>query len=81
VASRIPGYDETIRHGIDGILVPPGEPRALSRALTRVLTDKSRRQALGAAGLARAQEYAWPKVAQRTLDFYRELLTMAPSPR
>jgi len=79
VASRIPGYDETIRDGIDGILVPPAKPEALSSALISILTDEPRRKALAAAGLERAQEYAWPKIAQRTLDFYRELLSMKGS--
>jgi phosphatidylinositol alpha-mannosyltransferase len=74
VASRIPGYDETVRDGVDGILVPPGEPGALASALVGILTDEPRRKALAAAGLARAREYAWPKVAQQTLDYYRELL-------
>lgn len=75
VASRIPGYDETIRDGVDGILVPPAEPDALASALVSILTDESRREMLVAAGLERAQEYAWPQVAQQTLDFYRELLS------
>jgi phosphatidylinositol alpha-mannosyltransferase len=79
VASRIPGYDETIRDGIDGILVPPAEPEALSSALVSVLTDESRRRRLSAAGLGRAQDYAWPKVARRTLEFYRELLMARPA--
>jgi phosphatidylinositol alpha-mannosyltransferase len=74
VASRIPGYDETVRDGVDGILVPPGEPGALASALVGILTDEPRSKALAAAGLARAREYAWPKVAQQTLDYYRELL-------
>ncbi len=75
VASRIPGYDETVRDGVDGILVPPGEPEALASALVGILTDEPRRKTLTAAGLARAREYAWPKVAQETLDYYRELLS------
>jgi phosphatidyl-myo-inositol alpha-mannosyltransferase len=75
VASRIPGYDETIRDGIDGVLVPPSEPEALSSALVGLLLDEPRRRQLAAAGLERAREYAWPKVALRTLDFYRELLS------
>jgi len=54
--------------------VPPSDPAALASALTGVLTDEPRRAALAAAGLARAQEYAWPEVALRTLEFYRELL-------
>jgi phosphatidylinositol alpha-mannosyltransferase len=75
VASRIPGYDETVRDGIDGILVPPADPNALASALVAILTDESRRRALTAGGLERVQEYAWPKVALRTLDFYHELLS------
>jgi phosphatidylinositol alpha-mannosyltransferase len=74
VASRIPGYDETVRDGIDGILVPPNDADALASSLISVLTDGSRRRTLAAAGLERAQEYAWPRIAQRTLEFYRELL-------
>ena len=75
VASRIPGYDETIRDGVDGVLVPPAEPDALASALVSVLNDEPRRKALAAAGLQRVQEYAWPRIAQRTLEFHRELLS------
>jgi phosphatidyl-myo-inositol alpha-mannosyltransferase len=75
VASRIPGYDETVRDGIDGILVPPADPDALTSALVSLLNSESRCRALAAAGIERAQEYAWPRVAQRTLEFYRELLS------
>jgi phosphatidylinositol alpha-mannosyltransferase len=79
VASRIPGYDETVRDGVDGMLVPPRDAEALSSVLAGLLTDEPRRRALGAAGLARAQEYAWPKVAMQTLDYYRELLRARPA--
>jgi phosphatidylinositol alpha-mannosyltransferase len=79
VASRIPGYDETVRDGIDGILVPPAEPDALASALVSVLTDEPRRKTLAAAGLERAQEYAWLRIAGRTLEFYRELLQARPA--
>jgi phosphatidyl-myo-inositol alpha-mannosyltransferase len=79
VASRIPGYDETVRDGIDGILVPPADPDALASSLVSILTDEPRRRALAAAGLKRVQEYAWPKIAQRTLVFYRELLKARPA--
>ncbi|MCX6842835.1 MAG: glycosyltransferase family 4 protein [candidate division WOR-3 bacterium] len=75
VASRIPGYDETIQDGVNGILTPPADPQTLSASLIKVLLDRSLRERLSAAGLARAREYAWPKVAQQTLDFYRELLS------
>jgi len=79
VASRIPGYDETIQDGVNGILTPPSDPKALSKALVKILLDESLRDRLAAAGRERAQEYAWPKVAQQTLDFYRELLSRRPT--
>jgi phosphatidylinositol alpha-mannosyltransferase len=79
VASRIPGYDETVRDGVDGILVPPTDPDALASALISVLSDESRRKTLTAAGLQRVQEYAWPRIAGRTLEFYRELLAARPA--
>jgi phosphatidylinositol alpha-mannosyltransferase len=74
VAARIPGYDETVRDGIDGLLCPPGEPEPLARHIISVLTDLDQRSRLKAAGLSRAQEYAWPLIARRTLDFYLEIL-------
>ena len=74
VASRIPGYDETVRDGTDGLLAPPGDPDALAAAIARVLTDEPLRRRLRASGLARARDYAWPEIGRRTLDFYRELL-------
>ncbi|MBN2538286.1 glycosyltransferase family 4 protein [candidate division WOR-3 bacterium] len=74
VASRIPGYDETVRTGVEGILVPPGEPTPLADALVRVLTDTDLGGRLRRAGLERAREYAWPDICRRTLGFYSELL-------
>lgn len=75
VASRIPGYDETVRDGIDGLLCEPGNPEALSQSLLQVINNQELARRLSIAGQLRAQEYAWPLVARRTLDYYRELLT------
>lgn len=74
VASDIPGYDETLDNGRDGILVEPGRPEPLAAALVEVLARPKLRDRLRAAGVARAKEYAWPDVAHRTLDYYSELL-------
>lgn len=74
VASNIPGYDETVRDGVEGLLVPPGDPESIARALIQVLTDRNLSRRLASAGIERAREYAWPRIARRTLDFYVELL-------
>jgi len=37
VASDIPGYRDVVRHGVDGILVAPGDPQALCPAVELLL--------------------------------------------
>ncbi len=74
VASRIPGYDETVRDNIDGLLCPPGEHSAFARAIVELIRNKDLKAQLVASGFARAREYAWPVIGRRTLEYYRELL-------
>ena len=72
VASRVGGLPEAVEDGRTGLLVPPGDPAALARALARVLTDPGLRRALGEAGRRKlARECAPEAVAQRTLAVYR----------
>jgi glycosyltransferase involved in cell wall biosynthesis len=58
-----------------GRLVPPGDPAALSSALTALLASAAERRQLGeaAASLA-AGPYSWDRVAEQTLALYRDLL-------
>jgi phosphatidylinositol alpha-mannosyltransferase len=76
VASRIPGYDEVVRDGIDGILVPPNDPRALADAVERLLGDPALSGRLADAGRGRASEFSWDHVTDRLEELYREV---APS--
>ncbi|MCL4369713.1 MAG: glycosyltransferase family 4 protein [Chloroflexi bacterium] len=70
VASDIDGYRGLVTFGQEGILVPPKDDLALATALRRLLSDEPLRKALGDRGVAKAQDYAWPKVARRVLDYY-----------
>ena len=54
VASDIPGYREVLRAGVDGLLVPPGDPAALADAVARILTDGDLAHRLSSAATARA---------------------------
>lgn len=75
VASRIPGYDEVVTDGVDGLLFPAGDADALSRVLLEVLQNEALRRRLAEAGLQRSRQFAWPRVARMTLDYYQELLS------
>lgn len=44
-----------------GILTPPGDSTALAAALKTLITDRSRREGLGAAGPARAEQLCSPR--------------------
>lgn len=71
VASAIPGFDEVLRDGVEGILVPAGDLGALSRALARVLDDPVLAERLGKAGRERARAYSWEVVLPRLEAVYR----------
>ena len=57
-----------------GVLVPPGDVTALASALGGLRDDPADRRRLAAAGVARAQHYSWPSVADRHLALYEEML-------
>jgi len=73
VASRVPGYDEVVRDGVDGLLVPPREPRALAAALRRLLDDSESRVRLTQEGLRSARRYDWERVAGEIEGVYDEV--------
>jgi phosphatidylinositol alpha-mannosyltransferase len=79
VASRIPGYDEVLRDGVEGLLVKPKSDVELATALVRLLADEATRQRMGQAGQAKARNYRWEQVASRVLDFYGEVLALKPA--
>jgi glycosyltransferase involved in cell wall biosynthesis len=47
VASELSGIPELVEHGRTGLLVPPGDPAALARALERLHADRALRRRLG----------------------------------
>jgi glycosyltransferase involved in cell wall biosynthesis len=51
------GPAEIITNGVNGLLVPPSDDQALSRAMLRVLTDQALRERLSANGRARAEDF------------------------
>jgi phosphatidyl-myo-inositol alpha-mannosyltransferase len=74
LASDIPGYREVLRHGRDGLLVPPGDALALAEALRVLALDPSLRARMAGAARERAERFAWPHVADEVLDTYEQAL-------
>ncbi|HEY3355988.1 MAG TPA: glycosyltransferase family 4 protein [Polyangia bacterium] len=67
VAAASGGLAQAVRDGIDGLLVPPGDPAALAAALARLAADPGLRAALAAAAAAAGPAHDWEAVAPRLL--------------
>lgn len=75
VATAISGTDETVVHGVTGLLVPPADPAALAGAIQSLLADPEASRRLGLAGRARvAREFLVETMVARVEAVYQELL-------
>ena len=77
VATDIPGYREVVRDGLEGLLVPPGDPPALAAALVRILEEPDLASTLAAAGRERARAFSWEVIAPRLEAVYRGAVAAA----
>jgi glycosyltransferase involved in cell wall biosynthesis len=75
VASQVSGTEDAIEDGRNGLLVPPGEPEALSDALRRLSEDPDLRERLGTEARKTVEgRFNINRVAEETLGFYRHLI-------
>lgn len=80
VASAVGGIPEVVTDGVDGILVPPADPRRLAEALVRVLTDGVARREMEVRARCRAAErFDVEVVADQFVDIYERLAAGALS--
>jgi phosphatidylinositol alpha-mannosyltransferase len=80
VASDIPGYNDVVRDGVDGVLFGRADASALAQSLLDLAYDVPRREAMSAAAVEHARSYAWPLVAAQVLNVYEDAIAM-PAPR
>ncbi|MBI4617795.1 MAG: glycosyltransferase family 4 protein [Planctomycetes bacterium] len=66
IAGRAGGAPDAVAHGVTGLLVDPTDPRDLSLALLRLLSDPEEARAMGRAGRERVErEFVWEKLPVR----------------
>jgi len=80
IASAIDGFTSVLTDGVEGIAVPPRDVEKLAEAIFKLIKDEQLRQQMGARGKPKAEQYDWPILAKRVLDFYIETLNRIKQP-
>ncbi|MCP5426858.1 MAG: glycosyltransferase [Chromatiaceae bacterium] len=76
VAVDAGGVPEAVRDGVNGLLVPGGDSRALAAAVTRLLSDPDLARQMGAAGKHLVEdEFSIDAMVEGNLAVYRSLVT------
>jgi phosphatidylinositol alpha-mannosyltransferase len=74
VVSDIPGFRELVDNGPEAVLVRKNDVDAWSHTILELIERPQQRAAMGAAGVAKAQAYAWPLIAERVMAVYRRVM-------
>jgi glycosyltransferase involved in cell wall biosynthesis len=75
VATNVGGTTEVVTHAVDGWLIPPDDPWALSKAILMLLKHPARRAAMGAVAHRKvAAHFTRDRMIQQTLTFYERII-------
>jgi len=74
IATSVGGVPDIVHDGVNGILVPPGDPERLGLAMADLLADKSRRRRLSEGALATAANFGGNAYVRQIEDLYGSLL-------
>jgi glycosyltransferase involved in cell wall biosynthesis len=73
IAAAAGSLPEVVDAPNGGVLVPPGDARALADATERLLDDAAAREALSASARVSAERFRWEMVADRHYEFLTRL--------
>jgi glycosyltransferase involved in cell wall biosynthesis len=74
VVSAVGGIPEVVTDGVEGLLVPPGDPEPFAAAYVRLADDPAERRRLGAAAARRAEDFDIARTQTGLEALYRSLL-------
>ena len=74
VASHVGGIPFVVENGKTGLLAEPGNSKDLADKIIMLLKDKELREQMGRRGYERAKKFTWDKVAEQTINVYREVM-------
>jgi D-inositol-3-phosphate glycosyltransferase len=72
IASNVGGIPYVVKNGYNGILVPPNDAIALSRAILSFVKDLEKTREMGFNGRRVAEDHDWTITAAKTEQVYSE---------
>ena len=73
VATAVGGVPEAVDDGVEGLLVAPGRPDRLAKAIAELLGDRPRRKEMSDAARARSEDFDIARAVRRIEAIYREV--------
>lgn len=74
VTTDVPGCRDVVKHGENGLLVPPKDPKALAKAVLELIRSPATRLQMAMVGRKIAErDFSTEKIILETLDVYRKL--------
>ena len=77
VASDLPAVREVLTHGVNAVLVPPGDPAALADGIRSLEADAPMRARLADAARTAVAEYSWSRRAERLESLFTAVVNAA----
>lgn len=68
VSTNAGGVPHLVRHGVDGLLVPPGQPGLMVEAVRQLLADEALCSRLSLAARERAEQFSWQRILPQWLE-------------
>jgi glycosyltransferase involved in cell wall biosynthesis len=77
IVTDLPTFTEIITNNLNGLIVPPGDTKALTSAIERILLNPGLRNYLSKGISKNLSQLAWSAIATETAECYQSLLTPA----
>ena len=74
VVTAIGSLLDVVKNGREGLVVPPGDPKALADAIIKILEDDMLRKKMSRNALKKAEELSWDNIARKHIRVYGEVL-------
>jgi glycosyltransferase involved in cell wall biosynthesis len=79
VATRVGGVPDIVEDGRTGVLVDPGDAKALAGALRGLASDGSARREMGRRGRERARQFSWEEILPQIKRVYEDAISECAS--